>query len=491
MSLLKKLAGETAIYGLSSIVGRLLNFLLQFVYTNMMLTAEFGVVSQFYAFTGFLAVIYSYRMETAFFRYGTPVVDRQQTYSTGVFSLLISTFLLTIAAFLLSQPIANLLLVPEHPEYVCYFALILAFDCLNELPYARLRLENKAKKFVSIRLFNIFATILLNLFWLMLCPWAAKNNQTWVHYFWSPNQPVKYIFLANVLASAGVLLLLFSELKDAFKAAFDKIVWKKMLRYAAPLIIVGFAGIINEMLDRAMMPYLLKGTVAENQAQLGIYGANYKLAMLISLFTQAYRYAAEPFFFKNANNEDALLTHAKATKWFTIVATSGMLAVLLYKDIIKYMLGANFREGLHIVPILLLANVLLGIYYNFSVWYRLKDKTDLGAWLSLGGAALTILLNIWWVPIYGYVGAAWATLVCYIFMTWVCWLVGKKYYPVDYPIARMCMYIGVALLLFGVSIFIEKILIGQPILFFMSNSLLMGIYIGLVYFLEKKTLKVA
>jgi O-antigen/teichoic acid export membrane protein len=489
MSLLKKLAGETAIYGLSSIVGRLLNFLLQFVYTNMMLTAEFGVVSQFYSFTGFLAVVYSYRIETAFFRYGTPVEDRQQTYSTGVFSLLISTFLLTVLAFLLSQPIANLLLVPEHPEYVRYFALILAFDCLSELPYARLRLESKAKKFVIIRLFNIFSLILLNLFWLVLCPWAAKNSQTWVHFFWSPNQNVKYIFLANVMASAGVLVLLSPVLKDALKAAFDKIVWKKMLRYAGPLIIVGFAGIINEMLDRAIMPYLLKGTVTENQSQLGIYGANYKLAMLISLFTQAYRYAAEPFFFKNADKSDALVTHAKATKWFTIVATSGMLAVLLYIDIIKYMLGANFREGLHIVPILLLANVLLGVYYNFSVWYRLKDKTDLGAWLSLAGAGLTILLNVWWVPIYGYVGAAWATLVCYVFMAWVCWLIGRKYYPVEYPIARMCLYIGVALALFGVSVLIGKMLVGQAVLSFLSNSLLMGVYIGLVYFLEKNEIK--
>jgi O-antigen/teichoic acid export membrane protein len=488
MSLIKKLAGETAIYGLSSIFGRLLNFVMQLLYTNLMVTSSFGVVSQFYAFTGFLAVIYSYRMETAFFRYGTPVADREQTYATGVFSLLISTILLTIGAFLLSKPIAAFLLVPEHPAYVCYFALILAFDCLCELPFARLRLENKPKKFVLIRLSNIFITILLNLFWLLICPWAAKHNQGWVHYFWSPDQIVKYIFLANVLASASVFILLFSEFKAAFQSVFNKIVWKKMLRYSAPLIIVGFAGIINEMLDRAMMPYLLTGTMEENKAQLGIYGANYKLAMLISLFTQAYRYAAEPFFFKNADKSDALVTHAKATKWFTIVAGAGMLAVLLFRDLIQLMLGKDFREGLHIVPILLLANLLLGVYYNFSVWVRIKDKTKIGAWISVAGALLTIMLNFWWVPIYGYIGAAWATLICYIFMTIVCWRVGKKYYPVQYPLVRMGVYICLALGLFGVSLFLEKLLIGQPILSFISNGILMCGYLGLVYLNERTDL---
>jgi O-antigen/teichoic acid export membrane protein len=489
MSLLKKLASETAIYGLSSIIGRLLNFLLQFLYTYTMVTSEFGVVSQFYAFTGFLIVVYSYRMETAFFRYGTPVADREQTYATGVFSLLLSTLLLTIAAFIFAKPLAAFLLQPNHPEYVCYFALILAFDCLNELPFARLRLENKAKKFVSLRLLNIFVTIALNVFWLLLCPWAAKNGQTWVNLFWSPVATVKYIFLANVIASAVTLLCLLPEMRIAFKSTFDKVIFKKMLRYAAPLVIVGFAGIINEMLDRAMMPYLLKGTAAENRAQLGIYGANYKLAMLISLFTQAYRYAAEPFFFKNADQKDALKTHANATKWFTIAAVGGMLAVLLFMDIVKYMIGKDYREGLHIVPILLFANVMLGIYYNFSVWYRLKDKTALGAWLSLAGATLTILLNLWWVPIYGYVGAAWATLICYIFMAIVCWWAGKKYYPVEYPLLRMTLYLFVALALYGVSFLIGKMMLGMPVLSFLSNAGLMAIYGILVYILEKNDLK--
>jgi O-antigen/teichoic acid export membrane protein len=233
--------------------------------------------------------------------------------------------------------------------------------------------------------------------------------------------------------------MLLPEFKT-IKLPFDRALWSKMMVYAAPLIIVGFAGMVNEMLSRTMMKYLLTGTPEENMAQLGIFGANYKLAMLITLFTQAYRYAAEPFFFRHANDDNAKQTQSEVTKWFTIAAAVGMLAILLFLDIVKYFLGKGFHSGIGVVPILLVANLLLGVYYNFSVWFRLKDRTGLGAWISLAGAAITIVLNILWIPLYGYTGAAWVTLICYLFMSWATWVTGQKHYPVPYQLGRMMLY---------------------------------------------------
>ncbi|MDX1913392.1 MAG: polysaccharide biosynthesis protein, partial [Saprospiraceae bacterium] len=309
MSLLKKLAGETALYGLSSIAGRLLNMVLLVpLHTHLVKsTSDYGAVTDLYATSAFLMVLFSYRMESAFFRFGTPAEDRTRAYSTGMISLLASTMLIAATLLFFSQPIAEALQYPQHPEYVRWFALILAFDCLAELPFARLRLEQRPWRFVFIRLTNISVNIGMNLFWLVFCPWAAENGIEWVHSVWQPGQEVSYIFLSNLFASAATLLLLIPQFR-AIKPVFDAVLWKKMVVYAAPLIIVSLAGIVDEMFSRTMLKYLLPGTVKENLAQLGIFGANYKLAALITLFTQAYRYAAEPFFFRHANDQHALQT---------------------------------------------------------------------------------------------------------------------------------------------------------------------------------------
>lgn len=439
MSLIKKLAGETALYGMSSIIGRFLNVMLMPLYTRTLPPGEYGVVTDLYALSAFLMIIYSYRMESAFFRFGTPKEDRNATFSTGLISLLLSTALITALVFVFAQPLATAAKYDAHPEYIRWFALMLAFDCLSELPFARLRLEQRPIRFVSIKLVNIGTNIFLNLFWLVFCPWAARHGMDWVHWFWVPGLGVSYIFLSNVVASLITLLLLLPEFR-VIKLPFDKALWTKMMSYSWPLIIVGFAGIINEMLSRTMMKYLLTGTYEENMAQLGIFGANYKLAMLITLFTQAYRYAAEPFFFRHAADKDAMRTQSEVTKWFTIAAAIGMLGILLFLDIVKYFLGKDFHSGVGVVPILLMANLLLGVYYNFSVWFRLRDRTGLGAWISLAGAVITIILNIIWIPAFGYVGAAWVTLICYLFMSWATWQTGRKHYPVPYQLGRMLWY---------------------------------------------------
>ena len=485
-NLVKKLAGETALYGLSSIVARLLNYMLVPLHTRLFLEAEYGVVSHLYALSGFLMVIFSYRMESAFFRFGTPAEDRDRAYSTGVISLLVSGALITGLLVLFAQPVANVLQYPQHPEYIRWFALMLAFDCLCELPFARLRLEQRPILFVSAKVFNIGLNVSLNLFWLLFCPWAAGQGWNWVHWVWSPEGGVAYVFLANLAASAATLLLLSPQLR-AVRLAFDWALWRKMMAYAAPLILVGMAGIMDEMFSRVMMPSLLSGTLEENRAQLGIFAANYKLAMLISLFTQAYRYAAEPFFFRHAADRDALKTQADAAKWFTIAATTGMLGILLFLDILKIFIDERYYGGLTVVPILLMANLFLGLYYNFSVWYRLKDRTMLGAWISVAGAVVTIALNLLWIPRYGYVGAAWVTLICYGFMSWATWFTGRKPHPVPYALGRMAVYVGLALTLYALSVWVVPFLEKLPVLLWVLRAGLFGGYLGLIYYWEIRT----
>lgn len=485
MSLIKKLAGETAIYGLSSIVGRLLNMLLVPFYTRVLATtSEYGAVIDLYATSAFVMVLFSYRMESAFFRFGTPSDDRERTFSTGMLSLFASTAAIAGALLLFAQPIAEVLQYPQHPEYVRWFALILAFDCLAELPFARLRLEQRPRRFVFIKLTNIGVNIGMNLFWLVFCPWAAQNGLDWVHAVWSPGLGVGYIFLSNLLASVVTLALLSPQLR-AIRWAFDRAHWTRMIRYSAPLIVVSLAGIVDEMFSRAMLKYLLPGTTQENLGQVGIFGANYKLAALITLFTQAYRYAAEPFFFRNAQEKDALRTQAEVTKWFTVTSAAGMLGILLFLDLVKHFIAPQYWEGLHVVPILLLANLLLGVYYNFSIWYRLKDRTALGAWISVAGALITIALNLLLIPLYGYTGAAWVTLICYAFMSGATWYTGRVHYPAPYELGRMGVYVAAALGVYGVGL-LARAHLPLPMPVWMGvNVLLFGGYIGIVYLLEK------
>lgn len=448
----KKLAGETALYGLSSIVGRLLNVLLVPFYTRVLTsTAEYGVVIDLYALSAFVMVVLSYRMESAFFRFGTPPEDRERAYSTGMWSLMATTALVVAVLLAFAAPIAGALRYPEHPEYVRWFALILGLDCLAELPFARLRMEQRPLRFAAIRLTNIGTNIGMNLFWLVFCPWASQHGHEWVRAVWSPDNLVGYIFLSNLIASALTLLLLSNQLRRV-RALFDVQLWRRMVAYAAPLIVVSFAGIVDEMFSRAMLKYLLPGSVEENLAQVGIFGANYKLAALISLFTQAYRYAAEPFFFRNAQTDNALQNQARVTLWFTAAAVAGMLGILLFLDVVKYFIAPQYWSGLHVVPVLLMANVFLGIYYNFSAWYRLKDRTALGAWISVAGAALTVGLNLWLIPRFGYTGAAWVTLLCYAFMCIATWYTGRHHYPVPYPLGPMAAYIVGAWALYALNL---------------------------------------
>jgi O-antigen/teichoic acid export membrane protein len=491
MSLLKKLAGETAIYGLSSIIGRVLYYLLTPLYTRIFLTGEYGIVSELYALTGFLMVFFIYRMETAFFRYGTDEKQREESYSTALWSVTGTTLLLASVLLIFSGEITSWLdYPPEQSIYITIFGLILAFDTLAEIPLARLRLESRPMRFAAIRLTGIGINIGLNLFFLMLCPWLLRKGiaTEFVEKIYHPEFGIGYIFLFNLVASAAVLLLLTPELRK-IKWNFDPMLWRKMFVYAAPLIIASLAGIVNEMLDRELLKHLLPGTTAENLSQIGIYSGCYKLAMLMSLFTQAFRYAAEPFFFANAKHKDAKVIYGQVTKFFTIFGALAFLGVMLFLDVFKYFIDEPYWEGLGVVPILLMANLFLGLYYNVSIWYKLTGQTMLGGWIAVGGAVITIVLNVWWIPRTGYMGSAWATLICYAAMTAACWWWGRKYYPVQYELKRMAGYIILALALYVAGSYFEKNIATGQTMALALNAVLVALFLLVAYKMERRAIR--
>lgn len=491
MSLLKKLAGETAIYGLSSIIGRLLNYLLMPLYVRAFTKAEYGVVNELYAYTGFLMVIFILRMETAFFRFGTDEGKRNEAFSTSFWAVLSSVLVFSLLILGFANPITEWLeYAPDKNIFITMFGLILAFDTLAEIPMARLRLEHRAKRFAVVRLTGIALNIGFNLFFILLCPWLLKHDiaTDFIGKIYHREFGVGYVFLSNLIASAGSLLLLLPEMRR-LEFRFDRGLWLTMFIYAAPLILASMAGIVNEMLDRVLLKRLLPSDVQSNLAQLGVYSANYKIAMLMSLITQAFRYAAEPFFFANAKHKDAKILYADVTKYFTILGAVALLGVLLYLDIIKRLVPEGYWEGLNVVPILLMANLFLGLYYNVSIWYKLTDQTKLGGWIAVGGAIITIILNVWWIPTIGYLGSAWATLICYAAMTFACWWWGRKYYPVNYDWLRMGGYVAMALVLFYTSGLLAQ-WAGYGLYPKLAvNTVLMLGFLGVVWRLERQSLR--
>lgn len=489
MSVLKKLAGETAIYGLSSIVGRLFNYVLVPFHTRIFLTGEFGVQSYFYAWSGVLMVIFAYRMETAFFRFGTDEANRDKAFSTSMISLIISTLLFVTLMMLCANPIAAAMRYPDYGHFVRYLAIIIGLDVLAELPFAKLRLERKSVRFASIKLTNIGVNMFFNFFFLYLCPLilaspSCSGLHGIIHKIYVKEFGVGYIFLSNLIASFVTLLLLIPSFRITW--TFDTALWKTMFRYAAPLIIVGLAGIINEVADRYLLKLYLPYNASKNDALIGIYSGCYKLSILISLFTQAFRYAAEPFFFAQAKEKNAPLLYAKVSRYFALMGAFAFAAIMLYMPLIQFLVGPNYRSGLGIVPILLLANICLGLYYNFSIWTRLKDKTLLGSYIAIAGAALTIVLNIVLIPRFEYMGAAWATLACYIFMMAATYYMGKKYFPVPYALPRMALYLLAAIGVYFLSTFVQNILHNNIYVQLIINTLCLGIFLFLMYLLERK-----
>lgn len=480
MSPLKKLASQTAIYGLPTIVGRLLNYLLTPLFTYNFSTEEFGVVTSAYAYVSFLLVFLTYGMETTLFKFSQSENDKQKVYTTALISVFTTSVLFIILASAFSNSISESIKFKGHPEYVIWFAIIIATDALTSIPFAKLREQGKAKRFAIVKVINIATYIGLNVFFILFCkPVYEAEESTYkgfVETVYNPEIGVGYIFISNLIATLVTLLLLSPEI-FRMRYVFDSPLWKRMMIYALPLLIAGLAGMINETLDRVLLTYLLP----ENEAmsQTGIYGACYKVSIIMTIFIQTFRFAAEPFFFSQSKDKDSKKTNAAIMKYFVIVCSIIFLGTMMNIDWIKYFVGEDFREGMGVVPILLLANLFLGVFINQSIWYKLTGQTGYGALLTIFGAIITITLNFYWIPRIGYMGSAWATLICYASMMVVSYFLGNKHYPVNYDLKRIFAYLGLSLTLYFISVFIKT---GSGAINLILNNLLL---IGFVLFAWK------
>ena len=455
MSVAKKLASQTAVYGVSSIVGRVLTYLLVPIYTAAFAAAEYGIVTGLYAYVSFLNVVFTYGMETTFFRFANrPGTDRRELYDRTLSLLVVSSVVLTVGLMLLARPLLKLLAIPAgHEQYAVWVALILGLDALTAIPFARLRLENKARRFASIKLAGIVANVALNLFFIVLCPAVVHSQwlpglQPLVARLYDPTLGVGYVFLSNLLASGLTLLLLWRELVD-FRFRLNLAFLRPLLAYAYPLMLMGLAGMVNETLDRILLPKWLPINFYPGQSSLtavGIYGACYKLSIFMSLVIQAFRYAAEPFFFAQSTEKNSPAVFAMVLKWFTLCCAVIFVGISLnVEDFGRLFLRRpEYLQGLAVVPVLLLANLFLGVYYNLSVWFKLTDKTHYGTYIGAGGAVLTIVLNFLLIPVLGYMGCAIATLACYFMMAMLCWRLGERHFPVPYPALRLGLWLLVA-----------------------------------------------
>jgi O-antigen/teichoic acid export membrane protein len=483
---LRRLAGQTAIYGLPTIAGRVLNYLLVPLYTRVFEPAEYGVVTEFYAYVAFLYVLLGYGMETAFFRFSKTEDKGKTVFSTALISLTVSTSIFLLAVIGSSASIASSMGYAENREYIIWFAFILGFDALCAIPFAHLRQQGKAARFALIRTINIATNIGLNLFFILLCPYLLANygSSNFLDFVYNPEIGVGYIFISNLIASSLTFLLLLHTARG-IRFKFESGLWKQMFLYAWPLLIFGLAGIVNETFDRILLKHLLPPEV-DSMAQLGIYGACYKVSILMTLFIQTYKYAAEPFFFEQMKNQDAAKMYARVMNYFVAICALIFIAVMLFIDYVILFVGEEYRVGAPVIPILLMANLFLGIFYNLSVWFKITGKTLLGALIAIFGMIVTLALNFILIPKMGYMGAAWATFFCYGSMMLISYFAGRKYYPVPYDVLRISAYILLAILLYYLSKVFNT---DHQHIMLIYNSLLLAAYLIFVFLIEKNSLK--
>lgn len=475
MSTVKSLAKDTAIYGLSSIIGRFLNWCLVPLYTIVFPVEDYGVVTYVYAVVAVALIVLTYGMETGFFRFANHERwhDPMQVYSTALLSLATTSTLFFALVLLFLDPITGWMECQGHSSYVWMMALCVAVDAFTALPFSYLRYRKRAVRFAVLRIISIAVNIGLNLFFILLCPWLTRVAPGSVDWFYVDGFGIGYIFLSNLVSSLLMLVLLVPELRG-FRWTFCSRLWREMLVYSAPLLVLGVAGIMNQSLDKILYPML--STEANPLDGLGIYGANYKIAIVMVMFIQAFRFAYEPFIFaqhKNTSGDatgrgrpspqsgDAPSTHryndvayADAMKFFVIMALFIFLGVMFYLDIIKYFISPKYFSGLAVVPIVMLAELFFGIFFNLSVWYKITDRTVWGMWFSLLGLAVTVGMNVLLVPRYGYMGCAWAAFSCYLVMMLASYFVGQVKYPIDYHLRRMGLYCGVAAILYVLCMYV-------------------------------------
>ena len=433
MAGLKSLAEETAIYGVSSIVGRFLNYLLVPVYTIALPASSggYGVVTNIYAWVALILVLLTCGMETGFFRFANKGQDDpMRVYSTTLLSVSIGSLVFVALGLLFLEPIAGWLEYGEHPWYIGMMMIVVAMDAIQSIPFAYLRYKKRPIKFAALKLLFIFLNIALNLFYYVI----LEGND------------VGYAFLFNLVCTSVVMVCMIPELRG-FTYVLDKELLKRMLRYSLPLVILGVAGILNQVADKIIFPFVYPDE-AEATIQLGIYGAASKIAMIMAMFTQAFRFAYEPFVFGKSKEKDSREMYAQAMKFFIIFTLLAFLAVMFYLDILRHVIGRDYWDGLRVVPIVMAAEIFMGIYFNLSFWYKLIDETRWGAYFSLTGCIILILMNIFLVPKYGYIACAWAGFTGYGVAMLLSYFVGQKKYPIQYDLKAIGMYVLLAAVLY-------------------------------------------
>lgn len=451
---MKQLAKETAIYGVSSILGKFLNWLLVPLYTYILASsAEYGIVTNLYAWTALLLVILTYGMETGYFRFvNKNKEEADKVYSTTLIAVGFTSLLFGILCVIFSDSIGNAIGYSQHPEYISMLGVVVAMDAFGCIPFAYLRYKNRPIKFASLKMFMIFTNIIFNLFFLVACPWLAVEAPELINWFYNPDYGVGYVFVANFLSTLLVTLALIPDI-FVVKFEFDKALLKKMLRYSMPLLVLGVAGIMNQTLDKILFPFLMPG--AAGAAELGIYGATSKIAMVMLMFTQAFRYAYEPFIFAQHKDKSSLEAYADAMKFFVIFSLLIFLGMVLYIDVLKYIIQRDYWVGLNVVPIVLFSFIFQGVFFNLSLWYKLTDKTMYGAWFSVLGTVIIVIGNVILVPLLSYTGSAWSAFACYFVIMFVSYYYGQKYMPIKYDLKTIGLYTLVTIILYGISFFIE------------------------------------
>ncbi|MBQ8832293.1 MAG: polysaccharide biosynthesis C-terminal domain-containing protein [Paludibacteraceae bacterium] len=494
---MKILAKETAIYGVSSIVGKFLNWMLVPLYTYVLQQqSDYGIVTNLYAWTALLLVILTYGMETGFFRFANKTEENPKTvYSTSLITLFTTSLLFAVACTIWRTPIANALGYPTHNEFIALLGIVVAMDAFASIPFAYLRYKKRPLQFAALKLLFVFLNIALNLFFLVLCP----KIQDWgfISSWYNPDYGVGYVFVANILATGIQTLCLLPAIVEGFKnehglptsdsrRLFSGDLLKRMLRYSLPLLVLGVCGIMNQTLDRILFPFFYDG--ADAQAQLGIYGACFKVAMVMMMFTQAFRYAYEPFVFAKHKDRESVAAYADAMKYYIIFSYMILLGMIFYLDLLKFIIAPSYWEGLKVVPVVLWTYIFQGVYFNLSFWYKLTDKTQWGAYFSIIGVVITFALQAIFVPRIGYMASAASSTVCYFVIMLLSYFVGRKHLEIPYDLRRIGIYtLLVVALLAGYYALAHFLSINEWIKMGIGTILLI-IYCVIFYRLDGKTL---
>ena len=489
MSGIKKLAGQTIWYGGSTIAAKFINYLLTpYLTYTLSNVSDYGKMGIIYSAIPIFNILFTYGFETAYFRFAGKPEYKNTIYSTASLSLIFSTILFTIVLWYNQSILGGITGLADFPKMIQLSIVIIALDAFSTIPFARLREQGRPKKFAFVRISGIIVNIFFTWFFISYCPQHLKNDpDSWVNLIFDPKtNPIVYVIWANVIQSAFTLLLLAGEMAE-IRFKFNTKLWKEMMIYALPLIIVGMGGMVNETFDRLMLRWWLPGNIEFREEQVGIYNACYKLSILITLFIQAFKMGAEPFFFKQAESENPQRVYARVMKFFIIIISAMFLAVSLFMPVWKHFIGPKYWSGLSVVPILLLANMFLGIYYNLSIWYKLSHKTLSGAYITLIGASLTFILNYIFIPHFSYTACAWTTFFCYGSMMVISYVWGQKYYRIPYAWKKLVAYMVIVVLIY----FIHKGIVALNSNIYLdlsSATVLVLLYCWFIATIEKKEL---